>query len=180
MTTAPDSTTGPDGWVPEFEGQRPPFQPGNPYVAKQGNTLALKHGADSPARLNPVAEALVLELLADDATAYLHAPRYSAAVKAWANAEAKCMLISAWVDGQPIEQAASSKQGQTSPLELLRKWEATAQTHRSRLGLDPMSAARLGKDIAQTKQADVAAEMTKLREQHDRAIRGEMVGGDND
>lgn len=165
-----------DGWTPEFPGQRPPFS--------DGNELAVKHGAQSPRKVDPVAQALAVELLADSAVAYLRAPRYAAAVQAWATAEAKCALISTWVEGMSIELAAESKQGQTSPLELLRKWEATAQTHRSRLGLDPMSAARLGKDLAQTKQADVAAEMTKLREQHERAthgpIQGEVADDDND
>jgi len=113
-------------WTPEFPGQRPPFA--------EGNDLAVKHGAKSPRKVEPVAQALAVELLADSAVEYLRAPRYAAAVQAWATAEAKCALISAWLDGMPIERAAESKQGQTSPLELLRKWEATAQTHRSRLG----------------------------------------------
>lgn len=163
------------GWVPEFPGQRPPFA--------EGNEMAVKHGATSPRKVDPVAQALAVELLADGSVEYLRAPRYASAVQAWALAEAKCALISAWVDGMPIERAAESKQGQTSPLELLRKWEATAQTHRSRLGLDPVSAARLGKDLAQTKQADVATEMTLLREQHERAthapIQGEVADDDN-
>lgn len=168
--------TAPVGWVPGFPGQRPPFA--------EGNELAVKHGATSPRKVDPVAQALAVELLADSAVEYLRAPRYASAVQAWALAEAKCALISAWVDGMPIALAAESKQGQTSPLELLRKWEATAQTHRARLGLDPVSAARLGKDLAQTKQADVATEMTKLREQHERAthgpIQGEMADDVND
>lgn len=163
------------GWVPEFPGQRPPFTP--------GNDLAVKHGAGSPRKVDPIAAGIVIELLADESVSYLRAPRFGAAVQAWATAEAKCGLISNWVETMPIEEAAASKPGQTSPLELLRKWEATAQTHRSRLGLDPMSAARLGKDIAQTKQADVAAEMTMLREQHERAthgpIEGEVADDDN-
>lgn len=161
-------------WTPEFLGQRPPFTP--------GNEMAVKHGAGSPRKVDPLAAALVTELLTDETVKYLQAPRFAAAVQAWATAEAKCGLIATWVDGMSIEAAASSKQGQTSPLELLRKWEATAQTHRARLGLDPMSAARLGKDIAQTKQADMAAEMTQLREQHERAthIDGEVADDDND
>lgn len=161
------------GWVPEFPGQRPPFAP--------GNEMAVKHGAGSPRKVDPISAELVQELLADETVSYLRAPRFNAAVQAWATAEAKCGLISNWVEGMTIEEAACSKPGQTSPLELLRKWEATAQTHRARLGLDPMSAARLGKDIAQTKQADMAAEMTKLREQHERAthIEGEVASDDN-
>lgn len=145
----------PDGWVPEFQGQRPPFA--------EGNELALKHGAGSPRRRDPIAQALVAELLLDTSVEYLKAPRFAGAVQAWAVAEAKCALISNWVDSMPIEVAAESKQGQTSPLELLRKWETTAQTHRSRLGLDPLSAARLGKDVAAT-HVDLAKLLTESRD----------------
>ncbi|GAA4040983.1 hypothetical protein GCM10023063_28390 [Arthrobacter methylotrophus] len=157
-----------EAWVPAFEGQRLPFQ--------AGNELAVKHGAQSR-KVDPIAQALAVELLADDAVGYLRAPRYASAVQAWAVAEAKCALISQWVDTMPIEQAASSKQGQTSPLELLRKWETTAQNHRSRLGLDPMSAARLGKDVAQSKQADAATELTRMRADMERTIRTDIVDG---
>ncbi|WP_172411814.1 hypothetical protein [Arthrobacter globiformis] len=155
-------------WTPEFPGQRPPFAP--------GNEMAMKHGAGSPRKVDPLAAELTQELLADDTVSYLRSPRFASAVQAWAVAEAKCGLISNWVEGMSIEDAATSKPGQTSPLELLRKWETTAQTHRARLGLDPMSAAKLGKDIAQTKQADVAAEMTRLREEHERATQGPIPG----
>lgn len=141
----------------------------------------MKHGAGSPRRVDPVAAELVAALLEDEAVAYLRAPRFGAAVRAWAVAEAKCALVSAWVDGMSVEAAASSKQGQTSPLELLRKWETTAQTHRGRLGLDPVSAARLGKDISQGRQADAAAELTRLRREAERrsaAVDGSVVEGE--
>lgn len=147
--------TAPEGWVPAFEGQRPPFQP--------GHELSMKHGADSPRRVDPVAQALAVELLADEALAYLRAPRFAAAVQAWAKSEAKVALISEWVDQMPIEMAANSKAGSTSPLELLRRWETNAQGHRSRLGLDPVSAAKLGKDVSQGRQADAATELTRMR-----------------
>jgi hypothetical protein len=160
----------PEGWVPEFPGQRPPFQP--------GHELSMKHGAGSPRKRDPIAQALAAELLLDESVAYLRAPRYAAAVQAWAVAEAKCALISNWVDSMPIEKAAESKQGQTSALELLRKWETTAQNHRSRLGLDPMSAAKLGKDVAQTRQADTATALTLMREDFERSLKGEVVDGD--
>ena len=164
MTPEPSMPT---PWEPAFEGQRPPFAP--------GNEMAVKHGAKSPRKVDPIADALASELLLDESLAYLRAPRYSAAVQAWAVAEAKCALISNWVDGMPIAEAAASKQGQTSPLELLRKWETTAQNHRSRLGLDPMSAARLGKDVAQGRQADAATELTKMRAQMEASVHGEVV-----
>lgn len=155
----------PDDWAPAFPGQRPPFAP--------GNELTMKHGAQSPRRVDPLATQLQRELLANDEVAYLRSPRFAAAVRSWATAEAKVALIAQWVAGMDIEAAAESGQGKTSPLELLRKWETTAANHRARLGLDPMSAARLGKDVAQGKAADAAAALTAAREKAERRSREE-------
>jgi hypothetical protein len=151
----------PVGWVPEFEGQRPPFAP--------GNTLAVTHGAYSPARVDPIAQTYIDELVADPGTAYLTAHRFRAALWHWAQAQAKVQLLTEWVDGMSLQQAADSARGQTSPLELLRKWMATSQTWAARLGLDPLSAARLGKDVAQGHQASAATELTRLRAAHEAA-----------
>lgn len=158
-------------WQPAFDGQRPPFTP--------GHELSTKHGAWSPRKIDPLAAEIVAGLLADDAVAHLRASRFAAAVQAWAVAEARCQLLAQWCDGMSIQQAATPpKPGTSAPLEVLRKWEATALTHRSRLGLDPLSAARLGKDVAQGRQADAARMLTELREEHERAERGEVVDGD--
>lgn len=165
--------TVPDGWVPEFPGQRPPFQP--------GHELSMKHGAGSPRKRDPIAQALAAELLMDDSVGYLKAPRFAAAVQAWAQAEAKVALISDWVDSMPIEKAAESKQGSTSALELLRKWETTASTHRARLGLDPVSAAKLGRDVSQGRQADAATALTRMRSEAEArraAEAGEGIGNE--
>lgn len=151
----------PDGWVPEFEGQRPPFTP--------GNKLAVTHGAYSAERTDPIARRYLAELADDPSLEYLQQPRFSAGLWLWASAMAKVELLSQWVDGMNIEDAADSDRGKTSTLELLRKWMATAQTWASRLGLDPLSAARLGKDVAQGRQADAATTLTALRAQHEAA-----------
>ncbi|TIH33690.1 hypothetical protein [Subtercola vilae] len=144
-------------WTPAFPGQRPPFQP--------GNKLAVTHGTYSPARVDPLAHEYIAEVIADPATAYLGQARFSAALWSWATAQAKVQLLTTWVDGMDISVSGSAKAGQTSPLELLRKWMATAQTWASRLGLDPLSAARLGKDVAQGQQASAATILTELRTQ---------------
>lgn len=162
-------------WTPAFEGQRPPFAEGNPYRVGEGNTLAEKHGASSPRRVDPIAQGIMAEALADPSLEYLQAPRFGAAVLAWARSEAKVALVDAWVDGMSLEEASASGQGRTSPLELLRKYEVLASNHRSRLGLDPLSAARLGKDVAQARSADAATALTALREAHERSQRGEVV-----
>jgi hypothetical protein len=155
-----DPATG-QPWTPAFDGQRPPFQP--------GNQLAVTHGAFSAARTDPIARRFIDEIATDPNTAYLAAPRFQSQLWTWAVAAARVELLSAWVDGMDINAATNSARGQTSPLELLRKWIATAQTLSARLGLDPLSAARLGKDVAQGRQADAAGELTRLRAQHEAA-----------
>lgn len=152
-------------WQPEFEGQRPPFQP--------GNSLAVTHGASSPARVDPLAQQYIAEILEDEGTQYLQAARFQSALWHWAQAQARVQLLTEYVDSMTMDAATRSDRGQTSPLELLRKWMATAQTWASRLGLDPLSAARLGKDLAQGKQADAAGELTRLRAMHEAAERDE-------
>jgi hypothetical protein len=156
--------------VPSNPRQHPDFE--------AGNTLAMKHGAQSPRRVDPLAQQIMAEAMADPALEFLQQPRFSAGLLAWARAEARVQLIDEWVSTMSMEQAAQSGQGRTSPLELLRKWETTAAGHRARLGLDPVSAARLGKDIAQGRQADAATALTKMREAHERAIRGEEATGE--
>lgn len=151
----------PEGWVPDFPGQRPPFMP--------GNQLALKHGAFSAARTDPIAQRFIDEIAADENTAYLAAPRFQAQLWTWATAAARVELLSAWIDDMTIESATFSGKGQVSPLELLRKWITTTQTLSARMGLDPLSAARLGKDVAQGRQADAAGELTRLRAAHEAA-----------
>lgn len=151
-----DPTPGQE-WTPEFPGQRPPFQP--------GNTLAVTHGAYSRQRTDPIARRFIDELAQDPGLEYLQAPRFHAALWAWASTMAKVELLTEWVDSMDIQHAADSAAGKTSALELLRKWMATAQTQAARIGLDPLSAARLGKDIAGARQADAATLLTQARAQ---------------
>lgn len=153
----------PDGWEPEFPGQRPPFT--------EGNKLAVTHGAYSAERTDPIARRYLAEIADDPSLEYLQQPRFHAGLWLWASAMAKVELLSVWVDGMDIADAADGSRGNTSTLELLRKWMATAQTWASRLGLDPLSAARLGKDVAQGRQADAATTLTALRAQHEAATR---------
>lgn len=109
--------------------------------------MATRHGAYSPRRVEPRAAGIVQAHLTDADLGYLTQPKYAAAVWAWARAEARVELLTEWVAGMTLEQAAESSRGVTSPLELLRRWEATALSHRGRLGLDPLSRARLSKDV---------------------------------
>lgn len=123
--------------------QRPPFEP--------GNMMALKSGWRSPRLVTPIAEELIAAVLEDPHTGYLREPRFRMGVIAWAQVEARLALYERYVDELTMEQRLDSGQGRTSPEEQLRKLDANALTHRGRLGLDPLSAARLGKDIASTR-----------------------------
>lgn len=149
----------PDGWTPEFPGQRPPFAP--------GNEISIKHGAFSSKRVDPIANRFLDEYESDPTSAFAHMPRFRAQVWNWAIAMARVELLDEWVSGMSMEAAAFSGKGQVSPLELLRKWIATAQTLSSRIGADPLSAARLSKDITSAKRDDAATLLTSLRTQHE-------------
>lgn len=146
------------GWQPTHERQHPPFE--------AGNRVAQRHGAYSARVVGPVAERLVEAVMSDPDVSYLHQPSYAVAVAAWAAAEARVIVLADWVDGMELAAAADSGRGKTSVLELLRQWEATALTHRSRLGLDPLSRARLGRDVAAT-QVDLVGLLTELREREE-------------
>lgn len=124
-----------------------PFRP--------GHELSLKHGAWSPRYVDPLAAEMVAATLAAPGCQYLDTPRWSAAVWAWARAEARCELLGRWVDehGGGVNDDGSV----AGALNALRLWEVRAANCRSRLGLDPLSAARLGRDVTAS-----AVDMAKL------------------
>jgi hypothetical protein len=152
-----DPSTG-ELWVPAFEGQRPPFQPGN--TLSVGNKGPLTHGAYSAKRTDPLANYFRDEILAEPGMDYLTRGQYAALFWQYCRTAARIQTIEEAIDGMPIDAAARSDKGQTSWLELLRKWTATLTTLASRCGLDPLSYARLGKDVAAT-QVDLATLLSK-------------------
>ncbi|WP_326830227.1 hypothetical protein OIE13_17010 [Streptosporangium sp. NBC_01810] len=130
----------------------PPFEP--------GHTLSTKHAAYSPRRVDPLAAELVDQALADDAIPYLRQPSYRPALWAWGRAEARVQLLAEHL----AEHEAGGCRGCDKCArwdEQLRKWESAAGTHRGRLGLDPASRARLGKDTASA-QVDMARLLSGL------------------
>lgn len=160
----------PDGtvWVPAFAGQRPPFQPGNEMAVKPGNLMALKHGANTPSIVDPLA-ARIIEVTTQDADmGYLKQPMFAYSLQRFAEAEARRQLLAKWVDSMSLEDAAKSDRGQTSPLELLRKWSVTAENSASKLGLDPVSAAKLQSYITATfrNKADLARLLSGIDDDH--------------
>lgn len=134
----------PPGWTPAWPGQRPPVGP--------GNTLGLRHGAWSRALVVPAAEAIVAALL-PTLPSYLHETRYRPALHAYAVCLARIERVEQYLEDQAVTgvpaelDADGSVKAATS---LLGRLEGAADRHRSSLGLTPMSAARLGKDVAQT------------------------------
>ena len=136
--------------------------------AQPGNELAKRHGAHSERYVSPLAEAIARELLDDPATpGYLSEPLFRAAVAAWARSEAKAALVAEYLEGLSIEdQMMPPKAGTAAPLEVWRRLEAAAVTHRAHLGLTPLSRARLGKDVAGAR-LDIAQLMKQITEEDD-------------
>mgnify|MGYP005813185535 CR=1 FL=1 len=129
--------------------RHPPFE--------KDNTLQLRHGARSPRVVNPLADALVAEAV--EASPYLQAPEYEAAVQAWARAEAQAMLLQKWVD----DNGLVNRFGKVSDVEqALHRAETRAANARARLGLDPLSRARLGRDVTAS-QVSVSALLAARR-----------------
>lgn len=153
----------PDGWEPAFPGQRPPFTKGNEYRVGAGNKIAQTHGAFTPSIVEPEAEKYRDAILADPESSYLKAPRFSKRLWSYCLSEARVMRIEAWVSTMSDEEAARSDKGQTSPLELLRKWKTTASNEADKLGLTPVSWARIRKDFATANKFDVAIWLSTRR-----------------
>jgi hypothetical protein len=160
--------SGPYGRTPESDAGRPPFAP--------GNETAMVHGARSERRVGPLAAQIAAELLADeDCPAHLHEAVFRPALEAWSRAEAIVTLLWRFLaeaadleaamtevsTGEETEQA-SAKRGKitrrsvakrtASALDMLRRWEATAASARSQLGLNPASAARMARDMADARR----------------------------
>jgi hypothetical protein len=166
-------------WVPEFEGQRRPFEPGN-EVGRQfepGHELSTVHGFYSPRRVDPLARELVGLVLADPATKHLEAARWRPALWAWARAEAQVQLLTEYLakcgeeSGDGVGDLDADRV--RSAYLLLHRAETRATTQRTRLGLDPLSAARLGRD-----RASEALDTAKLMERLEREEREREESGD--
>lgn len=148
-------------WTPAFSGQRPPFA--------VGNEQSLAHGAYSPRTVGPLAERIEAEARASESwPQWLRDPSYGAAVASWAWAEATCRLLREFLAdldvGTMLSETATEDtteerkgdrmtrrtvaQRKLSALEASRRWESIAAGRRRELGLDPLSRAKLGKDVA--------------------------------
>lgn len=129
----------------------PPFGPDNRGVpAPPGNMRALQHGGYSPRKVDPLA-ADIIEQTRQHVTWWR--PADEASVWAWARVEARVQLVTEWLTERGGDVADD---GAVRPAaDLLMRLEARAESMRSRLGLEPLSRARLGRDVA-AQSLDVA------------------------
>lgn len=134
----------------------PPFEP--------GNLAAKTHGAWSDRLVDPLAQEIIAEMTP---VVTWWTPADMPTVAAWARTEARIQLITSWLGEQggdlhdrEVPLGASghtlTELGAVQPAaQHLSKLEARAESLRSKLGLDPLSRARLGKDVAGA-QVDMA------------------------
>lgn len=128
-----------------------PFQPGH-FKSK-------KHGAYSDRVITPLAAEIANAVC--EARPDLQAPEMQPAVLAYARSEAQLELLTAYVD----QHGAFTDTGEPCSAEKHRlRLDTQTANHRSRLGLDPLSKAKLGKDIAAT-QVDLAQIFAAIKAQ---------------
>jgi len=165
-----ESACSQDGWTPEFDGQRPPFPP--------GHELSMVDGHRSERRVGPLADRIARDLLTDpDVPPHIREPLFAASVHAWARAEAVCRLLWQWLADKDVmaglTSATTATEDETqakgkitrksvtrtmpSVLDTLRRYEAHAANLRRALGLDPSSAARVGRDLALARHMNAGA-----------------------
>ena len=123
---------------------------GQPRPYQAGNLEAVVHGANSAALVDAVATRYrdaALAYLGDQVPDYLGRAEYDRAVQAWARAEARVDLVTRYLD----DVGHLDEQGNPRPAARhLVDLEASAAKRRAELGLDPLSRARLGRDVAAT------------------------------
>jgi hypothetical protein len=119
----------------------PPFE--------AGNSAALTHGAYSEPRVAERAQEILTAVLEDaEMPDLLRSRAFRPTLADWARAEAMASLVFDWLCGLPVEQMASPRlAGTKAPLDLWRALSAHAGRLRARLGMDPVSYARLAKDL---------------------------------
>jgi hypothetical protein len=126
-----------------------------------GNTAAVRAGAWSPRKVDPLAAELVeavTELRPDLAEA-----RHAFSVWAWARAEAACLLYTAWFAEHPV----ITEEGDAPGVVAWDRAERRADALRQRLGLDPTSEAALRR--LQAEATGAAIDLETLRDEGRRA-----------
>ncbi|MGR6523615.1 hypothetical protein ACU5JM_18430 [Rhodococcus erythropolis] len=128
-----------------------------PFVAE--NFAAKKHGAYSSRVITPLTAEIANAVCA--ARPDLQKPEMQPAVLAYARTEAQLEVLTAFVDANG---SIDEDTGEPTSAEKYRlRIDTQAYKHRERLGLDPLSKAKLGKDIAST-QIDLSIILAQLNE----------------
>lgn len=125
---------------------------------KPGNTVRLSHGAHSERIFTELAAHIANEAV--EHLPYLQNPSYRTAIRAWALVAARAELLERYID----EHGQLDDAGEVRPAATLLAKLTTQESNLSKqLGLDPLSRAKLGKDIAST-QVDMAEWLAAQRE----------------
>jgi hypothetical protein len=143
-------------------------------TAGPGNTIAETHGAYSTRRVDPRAAEIVAELLAlPELPQHLRRPEFGAAVAAWGRAEARVDLMEGWLSAMDTTKPGARL---LSVLQALARAESAAARLRSELGLTPMSAARLGRDLSTSRYmlSQVTAGVDRLAAAGPAAVAADM------
>jgi hypothetical protein len=143
------STPDSGGWTPAFEGQRPPFEP--------GNEAAVTHGARSQKKVEELARQIDADL-AERAPWVLDYPE---ALKAYGRAESVARMLLA--DLAKVGLYAANGEFRASVLARWATSENTAAKLRDALGLTPRSEAAVARDraAAAASSVDVVAELAR-------------------
>lgn len=126
-----------------------------PFVAE--NFAAKKHGAYSSRVITPLTAEIANAVCA--ARPDLQKPEMQPAVLAYARTEAQLEVLTAFVD---LNGSIDENTGEPTSAEKYRlRIDTQAYKHRERLGLDPLSKAKLSKDIAST-QVDLSIILAQM------------------
>ncbi len=130
--------------------------------ATDGNWLALRHGAYSPRKVDPLAEELVT--LAIETVGYLDDPSYSFSLWAWARAEARVQLLTEYLAKLADEDVSPTDEVAMRADDSRLKWERRASDERDRLGLNPTARARLEQALSSATRnvVDIGAALSAL------------------
>lgn len=113
---------------------------------KPGNTVAMTHGARSARVIEPMAAEIANATI--EVNPHLQEDRYREAVLEYARLVAKVERLEEWLDRNGQLDSDGKVRGASDYALKLRK---TMSNQAERLGLTPLSAARLGKDTAAAK-----------------------------
>jgi hypothetical protein len=153
-----DDTHPPDdgGGVAEVVQLRPDGARGYSWPPfEKGNQVGLRHGAWSPAIVEPLA-AEIIDAVRPTVSWWTAADE--PAVHSWARTEARIQRITQWLEqrGSELDEDGEA----VGAANMLTRLEKQAESLRSKLGLDPLSRSRLGANVAGA-QVDMARLMAE-------------------